>query len=568
MKLDEYDIIGAVELLKDEAPITMSLEKRFASYINKRIRTKKYCSEEELEYLNQNIETISTLFTKKNPMVRKIKNLVLSTLDEKNQTNYYEKVIEFEVWQNQFDSKRFFEYILIHLNIVPQYANEEEIKQRINSYFKKGSSLFLKYKLFDLIKRNGASIFTEEDLTSYEEQLYQETRIYDSSILLVDYCKTDNENFNEIENQINKIKEYSTWELTDVQSRMLINALEKSLTQMRVKFASTNNQKLFQIINDINDISSKIKEQLSIADIIKRNAVSGDIVLSNEFPKKVLNSINYNFYYQPFVEDENIITIDDADSEDLDGAFSIKKEDGNYVLKVYITDVPSFLNENRPLCKEAYKRGCSIYLKCDGIKKTINMLPANLANDILSLRMGQTNTICFELKFDSMGSFISYDISKKSIIVDNRLDYNQAEQMLNSSLYLGKTQEDLKTYKELVSLVNKQEPSMKTMVAFPTIQINNIVAQESEFAIYYKGGNYTDKKLETPYVRATTPLRNFTSDINLAFFLNQKGIGSFPECDLNYVADNKSEIISHLNSCHQVAVYTKKRPYTMKKYIN
>ena len=62
------------------------------------------------------------------------------------------------------------------------------------------------------------------------------------------------------------------------------------------------------------------------------------------------------------------------------------------------------------------------------------MLPANLANDILSLRMGQTNTICFELRFDSMGSFISYDISKKSIIVDNRLDYNQAEQMLNSSL--------------------------------------------------------------------------------------------------------------------------------------
>lgn len=87
---------------------------------------------------------------------------------------------------------------------------------------------------------------------------------------------------------------------------------------------------------------------------------SNNISFRDEFSLEVLNSIQIKELPNEEDDSERILSIDDPLSPDLDGAFSIKKEDNYYVFKVYVTNVPSFLKENLMVAKEAYRRGTSI----------------------------------------------------------------------------------------------------------------------------------------------------------------------------------------------------------------
>ena len=76
------------------------------------------------------------------------------------------------------------------------------------------------------------------------------------------------------------------------------------------------------------------------------------------------------------------ITIDWADSKDLDDAISVKKMDsGDFKLYVHIADVAHYVTENSAIDKEALNRWNSIYL----VDKVIPMLPEKLSNDLCSL---------------------------------------------------------------------------------------------------------------------------------------------------------------------------------------
>lgn len=75
------------------------------------------------------------------------------------------------------------------------------------------------------------------------------------------------------------------------------------------------------------------------------------------------------------------ITIDWADSKDLDDAISIEKIENWYKLFVHIADVTHFVKENSVLDIEALDRATSIYLT----DKVIPMLHEKLSNDLCSL---------------------------------------------------------------------------------------------------------------------------------------------------------------------------------------
>lgn len=310
----------------------------------------------------------------------------------------------------------------------------------------------------------------------------------------------------------------------------------------------------------------------------KKLLESGEIVLESE------DSFNEKNIY--FSDDrletvnQRVITIDSQQALSLEGAFSVKKDRGFYLFDVYVTDVPTFLKDNRAIAKKAYERGTSISIgNCKGTKDThIDILPSMLDDHYLSLRQDKMrNVIDFSFIVKDDGEIESVFVSRKRLNVTDRLDYNRAKELFFSKNTNSKVRWELLTYREMVGkIIEKVDaPYLKEisvdrindLVSFASILVNYYVGHEADFAIYRDNGCYVKSKDNNCYTHSVTPLRRFVSNINLAFLLNQKGEVSFDEKDLVYVEKNIDEIIAHLNRQDDFSEFVNRNPDMAKRYV-
>ena len=142
------------------------------------------------------------------------------------------------------------------------------------------------------------------------------------------------------------------------------------------------------------------------------------------------------------LRDKTIITIDGADSKDLDDAVSVEKLDnGNYLLGVHIADVSHYVKDGGPLDKEALKRGNSVYL----LTKVVPMLPKSLSNGICSLFEGVDRlTVSCEMEIDKNGDIVNHDIYESVINSKGRMVYDDVSDMLEN-----KDERLIKRYKNI-----------------------------------------------------------------------------------------------------------------------
>ena len=153
-----------------------------------------------------------------------------------------------------------------------------------------------------------------------------------------------------------------------------------------------------------------------------------------EFPKKALEEADK----VAFISDEDlegrldltgktIITIDGADTKDIDDAISVERTKNGYTLGVHIADVSHYVKTGTPLDKEAYARGTSVYLA----DRVIPMLPVKLSNGICSLNEGELRlSMSAILNFDNEGNILSTSFHKSYIKSTARMTYDNVRLIL------------------------------------------------------------------------------------------------------------------------------------------
>lgn len=155
-----------------------------------------------------------------------------------------------------------------------------------------------------------------------------------------------------------------------------------------------------------------------------------------EFPRPVLEEANRlpdsvqesDWVGRLDLTDELIVTIDGADSKDLDDAISVRAlDDGGFEVGVHIADVSYYVKEGSPLDLEAMQRGTSVYL----VDRVIPMLPERLSNGIASLNPGVLR-LCVSaiIRLDRMGRRVHAEFHRSVIRSRHRLTYEGVNAIL------------------------------------------------------------------------------------------------------------------------------------------
>ena len=124
------------------------------------------------------------------------------------------------------------------------------------------------------------------------------------------------------------------------------------------------------------------------------------------------------------------LTIDPFDAKDFDDALSFRKTgDQEYEIGVHIADVTYYVEPGMLTDSEAYNRATSVYL----VDRTIPMLPERLCNQICSLRPNEDKlTMSVVFTMDSNAKVLKHKICRTIIRSDARLDYEQAQAIIDS----------------------------------------------------------------------------------------------------------------------------------------
>ncbi len=123
-------------------------------------------------------------------------------------------------------------------------------------------------------------------------------------------------------------------------------------------------------------------------------------------------------------------TIDPASARDFDDAISATAEDdGSWRIWVHIADVSAYVPFGSPLDREAYRRGCSVY-----VPGTVEpMLPAALSNSVCSLVPGDQR-LAVTVEFSVAGGEASKPSFYRSLIrSDARLEYGQVDRIFEGT---------------------------------------------------------------------------------------------------------------------------------------
>ena len=121
-------------------------------------------------------------------------------------------------------------------------------------------------------------------------------------------------------------------------------------------------------------------------------------------------------------------TIDDSQSFEIDDAISIEKISYQHKLWIHIASPTSYFEYQSAIDKKARKLISTVYLS----NNTYYMLPDILINDVFSLsEKEKRESLSLGVIFNEDGSVASTEIVQSIIKVDFRLNYTEADELID-----------------------------------------------------------------------------------------------------------------------------------------
>ena len=155
--------------------------------------------------------------------------------------------------------------------------------------------------------------------------------------------------------------------------------------------------------------------------------------------------------------DKLIVTIDGADTRDIDDAISLEKVGDTYLLGVHIADVTHYVEYRSPLDIEALERGTSVYFP----DRVLPMLPRPLSNGICSLNEGEDRlTLSCLMTIDQKGNVKSSEIVEGVIRSTYKMTYDEVTEILDGN---EKTCQKYALVKDMVCLFAELTHILQTM---------------------------------------------------------------------------------------------------------
>ncbi len=137
-------------------------------------------------------------------------------------------------------------------------------------------------------------------------------------------------------------------------------------------------------------------------------------------------------------------SIDDSQTFEIDDAISLEKISCEHKLWIHIASPTSYFEYQSAIDKKARKLISTVYLSTN----TYYMLPEILINDVFSLSdKGKRKSLSLGVIFNEDGSVGSTEIVQSIIKVDFRLNYTEADELID---YAPKEEKDLSIISEIL----------------------------------------------------------------------------------------------------------------------
>tara|TARA_R110001599_G_scaffold132402_6_gene309135 strand:- start:486 stop:2201 length:1716 start_codon:yes stop_codon:yes gene_type:complete len=259
------------------------------------------------------------------------------------------------------------------------------------------------------------------------------------------------------------------------------------------KFTSWTNKhpigELTNVIGDVNKLENFYEYQLyckSLYASLQKFTKAVKTKLRENSELNFIETINAKYNIEDRRESHNVYTIDPKNSKDFDDGFSIKQIDNCYIVSIYISNVPIWMN-TIDLWTSFSDRIATIYLP----DRKRPMLPNMLSEFLCSLQENQVRfAFTLDIHVDVNGNIIDYAFKNTCISVKKNYRYSDDFTNFNDFTTLKKVLLKMNNSK-FTSYVEYIRDS-HDVIAYLMILMNYISAQEF---LKYKTGIFRSMKI-------------------------------------------------------------------------